>query len=162
LDAAGGLHQDFDVAEAAFGGASYAQELVESVLQAGGDGVNFLRELLHKARHGLNVHDAFVKGLLCGMAVVNGSECHLVALERGAETSLAWKKLIAEYVGLRTVAKLQLLRLVAKNLENIDAYESNDDLSRAASRFDDSIYSLFRSGRKKAFDPYYWYNTRNA
>jgi Domain of unknown function (DUF4116) len=131
LGAAGDLNRDFEVAEAAFGGTtSQTQVLVETFVSVGRETpyFEFLRAVLNKSRHGLNAYDGFVKGLLCGMSVDAGARCNLRTLERGAETALAWKKLIAEYACVPTGTKLRLLRRVARNLEYLDNYNSDDNL----------------------------------
>jgi Domain of unknown function (DUF4116) len=129
LGAAGGLDRDFDLAEAAFGATYHAQCVVgDFLLCCSVDTVVFLRAHLRQAQHELSVHDGFVKGLLCGMSVDAGAECHLPMLERGAETSLAWKKLIAKYVGVPTGSKLRVLRRVAENLALLGFCDSDGEL----------------------------------
>jgi Domain of unknown function (DUF4116) len=149
-----GLDRDFEVAEAAFGGSTNTQSLVDSFLPAvsGSDDFEFLRELLRKTRNDLNAHAGFVKGLLCGMTVKAGAECHLLALVRGVETSLAWKKLIAEYVGVPTGTRLRLLRRVAESLEFIDDYNSDDgtdddSIDDSDADFDDDFDSNMRAAQ---------------
>ena len=78
--------------------------------------IELVVELFSRALQGLSAHDNFFKGLLCGMSFNAGSSCRLIMLEQGAETSLALKKRIAEFVGVPTGTKLRLLRRVTENL----------------------------------------------
>jgi hypothetical protein len=120
----GGLQQDLDVATVAFGG-SRGHELFLSFVGMieGMDDLLFMHAVFEKAEYMLEAHDGFVKGLLCGMSVHAGCKCHLPILEQGAETSLAIKKQIGEYLGLPTGDKLRLLRRVKENMHPLPTFE---------------------------------------
>jgi hypothetical protein len=68
-------------------------------------------------RDKLRSHDIFVKLMLGGMmAATSGSTTPLTLFNQGKETSLAFTKPIAEYLGVPTGEELRLLREARKNL----------------------------------------------
>lgn len=74
------------------------------ILQSKRD-VEFLLELSLKVRLKLYLHDTFVQGFLRGTVSRDQNNlhpslrCHLTKLDRGMETSVDFKRLIADFVG---------------------------------------------------------------
>jgi hypothetical protein len=64
----------------------------------------------------LKLHDVFVKLMLGGMMASIGGSTPLTLLNRGKETSLAFTKPIAEYLGVPMGEELCMLRQAVKNL----------------------------------------------
>ena len=72
----------------------------------------------------MDLHKTFVNDFLRGIAIVTPHvppprRSHLPMLDRGVETSQAFKQLIAEYLGVPVGKKLTLLRTAWDNLESL-------------------------------------------
>ena len=91
-----------------------------------GDALEYFHSFLGKVQDKLKTHDAFVKGLLCGMSPYSGPECQLSLLQQGQETSMALKKLIGEYLGIPSGKEVELLRRAATALDGLPEPEPPD------------------------------------
>jgi hypothetical protein len=72
----------------------------------------------------MKLHETFLNDFLRGIAVVTphvppARRSHLPMLDRGVETSQAFKRLIAEYLGVPVGKELTLLRTAWNNLESL-------------------------------------------
>jgi hypothetical protein len=118
--AEGWLVTDDDLALAAFAGEG-AGCLVNHFCMADAAGRSFallyMHELLQKVRLKLDVFDAFVKCILCGISKHSGRSSSLRMLDCGKETATAIQKLIAEYVGVPMNEELAMLRKAYPNLK---------------------------------------------
>ena len=124
-EAAGGLRRDIDLALVACGGAGGSRLVKENHLfdnmgkNAYNDELNFLQTVFLNAKSKVTDHDGFTKGFLLGMSNHAGRDCNLSMLANGAETSLALKKKIAEYVGVANGKQLHMLQNAVENLKNL-------------------------------------------
>lgn len=127
------LRQDFDVAIVAIanhykhipdGAAMIAAPSVSQSL----NGIVDLENVKRETKRLLDLHETYVKEFLRGIAIKTPllAPALLSMLDRGVETSQAFKRLIAEYLGVPVGAKLHLLRKAHDNLQR-------PDNSRAAS-----------------------------
>jgi hypothetical protein len=88
-----------------------------------GDDFGFLCQFAMKVRSKLAVHRLFVVEFLRGIAIHDqatippANRCKLPLLDLGLETSTAFKKKIAEYVGVPTGEELQSLRAASCGME---------------------------------------------
>lgn len=71
------------------------------------------------ARTKVNNYKGFMKGFLPGLSPNTGNKCHLSMLVQGPETTLAFKKLIAEFVGFPRGQSMEKHRRAVKNLSRI-------------------------------------------
>ena len=114
------LARDFDLALVAFGGSgAQSRDLAGSHYDVNDrDDLTFLFSFALKVRAKIVSHDNFVKRVLCGMSArhVDGDGFHLPLLDQGDETSLAYKKLLAEFLGVPMGSELRLLRRASTNL----------------------------------------------
>jgi hypothetical protein len=111
------LAQDFDVALAAFGGTSTKSRDLAGLYDINDrDDFQFLTEFAGIVRAQVQFHENFVR-ILCAMSSSTVSKnCHLPVLDQGKETSSAYKKLLAEFLGVPTGNELRLLRSASMNL----------------------------------------------
>lgn len=111
------LKHDLDVALAAFGSSPYLP--YECAL---GEDFSFLVKFARTVRNYLQVHSTFMKYILGSIDTADvddqrgNSDCPLGLLNQGRETSLVYKKRIAEYVGLPSGERLRLLRSTSEKL----------------------------------------------
>lgn len=76
----------------------------------------------------LELYDVFSSVVLPAISLEkNGSDCTLALLNQGSTTSIAHKKLIAEYMGVPTGKTLQQFRMASENLELFEDFESYSD-----------------------------------
>jgi hypothetical protein len=109
-DASEDLVHDFDLALVAFAGTS---TLVGLYLTGRGRDFQFLVEFATKVRARLEVHEGFVKGVLCG---TTKGALPLSILNQGRETTFAYTKLIADFLGIPKNEELRLLRQASSHL----------------------------------------------
>jgi hypothetical protein len=100
LFASGGLQRDFDLAVAAFA-CKGAGELREIMLHEDGtsDDLKFLYDVREKAQKKLNAHYLCTEEFLYGMSDHSGRDSPLRIIVQDAETTLAFKRIIAEFIG---------------------------------------------------------------
>ena len=82
----------------------------------------------------MDLHKTFLNDFLRGIAIVTPHvpprrRSHLPMLDRGVETSQAFKQLIAEYLGVPVGKELTLLRTAWDNLESLGSSASASDSS---------------------------------
>ena len=109
LIAMGGLESDYNITLAAFGSDASDWLMEFFISTENDDGITYLHPFLHKVQEKLTMHDAFIKGLLCGMSEFFSSECKLPLLQQGTETLLALKKLVSEYIDIPPGNEVPLL-----------------------------------------------------
>ena len=108
------LQRDLDLAITAFAGPSaLAEEHMTRLHFNGLDDV--VNELVRSIRERLDWHDTFVATLLRGMSAsptnsTASTPLNLSLLNQGAETSVVYKKLIADFLNVPTGSELRLLR----------------------------------------------------
>jgi hypothetical protein len=78
-------------------------------------------ELASRVRARLELHDTFVRVFLCGIAIVTAHQspatrCYLPRLDKGFETTITFKKSIAEYLGVPMKEEIHRLRVASTNL----------------------------------------------
>jgi len=98
-----------------------SSRLIPSVEQSFASLVN-LDPIKREVRRLLDLHETFVKEFLRGIAISSphlapALRSQLSMLDRGVETSEAFKRLIAEYLGVPVGPKLTLLRKAQANLQ---------------------------------------------
>jgi len=102
-------------------------------------------QLKEKIRTKLDLHETFVKDFLRGIAIVTPRQppslrSQLPMLDRGVETSQAFKRLIAEYLGVPLGTELGLLRQAMEILEAAPtaphAAPRNNDMNEDNAFFD--------------------------
>jgi hypothetical protein len=109
-DASEDLVQDYDLALVAFAGTS---NLVGKYLTGRVRDFQFLVEFAKKVRARLLVHEGFVKGVLCG---TTQGTLPMSILNQGRETTFAYTKLIADFLGIPRDTELRCLRQASSNL----------------------------------------------
>jgi hypothetical protein len=125
--AAPGLRDDFDVAVTAFANhyknieQGPAMNAAPSASQTYSNVVN-LGQIKREIQRRLDLHDTYVKEFLRGIAIKTphlapSLRSQLTMLDRGVETSQAFKRLIAEYCGVPVGTKLAMLRKAYENLQ---------------------------------------------
>jgi hypothetical protein len=120
LDAVDRLDRDFDVAVAAFSGPR-TDHLEDYFFQCGDrEEKKFLSEVLEKVQKKLKSHELYTKGFLYGMSENAGAGCHVRMLIQDAETTLAYKRLIAEFLDVPTGTELGRLRRASNNIPTWD------------------------------------------
>jgi hypothetical protein len=129
------LRNDFDLCLLAFsGGREVAQEEVDHreflgrVTYGSSDftGQSKYVEIFHsQVSKCLQSHTIFSKIVLPAMALSSESGCSLAVLNQGAETSLAYKKRMAEYLDIPTGKKLKLHRKAASNITGCRGWNSS-------------------------------------
>jgi hypothetical protein len=119
------LRRDKDLAIVAY---SSKQNLIafqydndhEGDIEEYNEGIEFLKSVRETARSKVNNHKGFMKGFLPGMSANAGKDCHLSMLVQGPETTLAFKKLIAEFLGFpRVQESMKQHRRAVENLSRI-------------------------------------------
>ena len=79
--------------------------------------VEFTRQLDLKMKEKLFVHELFFKTILCGIwQSADNSPCALPLLSQGSETTMSYKRAIAEFLGIPTGRELRLLRRASEYL----------------------------------------------
>ena len=135
LEASPSVLRDFDIALEAFGGggddeeAEDAAKAVQRRDLAGSFDFNdradfeFITGVAAKVRERLGAHDNFVKVVLCAMSPqtktsnkLSDDEGHFRTLDQGSETSLAYRVLLAKFMGIPVGRELRLLRRTSVNL----------------------------------------------
>lgn len=99
------LQQDFDVTLEAFANLRF-WDLV-CFIEDDEDRQDMAEDFVTQAERRMQLHENFFATLLCGMAD-ESSVCAM--LNQGAETSIAHKRLVAEYLGVPSSQQLLLLR----------------------------------------------------
>lgn len=112
------LAHDFEMALVAFGGSSAKSRDLAGLYDINDrDDIQFITEFAKEVREKVRSHENFVKRILCGMSTGKSvTICRLPLLDQGQETSLAYKKLLAEYLGIPIGKELRLLRRASLNL----------------------------------------------
>jgi hypothetical protein len=118
--AEGGLLTDDDVTLAAFASEG-AKGLVNHFCTANEAGrcseLLYMNQLLQRVCQKLDLFDAFIKCVLCGISKHAGPSSSLRILDCGKETATAIQKLIAEYAGVPMNEELAILRKAYPNLK---------------------------------------------
>jgi hypothetical protein len=111
------LRRDYDLALAAFASPN-ASELNDYYRNAFGRhrDEQFLLELREKVQKKMKVHELFTKGFLYGMSERAGPNCHVRMLVQDVETTLSFKRSIAEFLGVPTGMEVGPLRRALKNI----------------------------------------------
>jgi len=121
------LSQDFEVALMAFGGGNGQKRAFERSRDlpgmfdiSDGDDLEFLTNFAKEVRARLESHESFIR-LLCGMSTKRSlgddeASCPLRLLNQGGETTIAYKKLLAQYAGISMGRELRQLRRASTNL----------------------------------------------
>ena len=107
------LQTDFDVALAAFARLSFL-ELIYFIED--GDRQDMAEAFITKAKDMLTLHETFFATILCGM---NDERSRCAVLKQGTETSIAYQKRIANYLGVPTGKRLSLIRCACKNVSSV-------------------------------------------
>ena len=112
------LARDFDLALVAFGGSSTKSRDLAGLYDVNDrDDFIFLIDFALKVRAKVVSHDNFVKRILCGMSASHVDDrFHLPLLNQGNETSLVYKRLLADFLGVPMGTELRLLRQASMNL----------------------------------------------
>ena len=126
--------RNFDVALVAFGGGDDADENSTTALQsrdlAGSFDINdredfeFITGFAVKVREKLATHEGFVTVVMCGMSAAKDSaseessstDSPFRTLDQGSETSMAYRILLAEFMGVPVGRELRRLRRASVNL----------------------------------------------
>jgi hypothetical protein len=90
-----------------------------------GSAFDFWVDASKAVRGKLHAHDIFVKLMLGGMMATPGGSTPLTLLNQGKETSLAFTKPIAEYLGVPMGEELCMLRKARKNLALVGVHWEN-------------------------------------
>jgi len=111
------LRSDFDILVAAITNQS---RTISACFTEEND-FDILVSFASKVRSKLELYDVFVSEILRGICiskphVAPAHRCHLPMLDRGSETSIGFKKLIAEFLGAPLGEELQMLQKVSSNL----------------------------------------------
>lgn len=130
FEAVGSLRRDVDLAIVAYGG---NEDLLNFQFEERdydatyNDEIRFLKRVRKVARSKVKNHQGFVEGFLPGMSSHAGNNCQLPMLVKGPETTLAFKKLIAEFVGfIPRGQSLERHRRAVANLSRIpEPYSTN-------------------------------------
>jgi hypothetical protein len=109
-DASEDIVQDFDLALLAFAGTS---DLVGQYMTGRVRDFQFLVEFAKKVRARVEVHEGFVMGVLCG---TTKGTLPMSILSQGRETTFAYAKLIADFLGIPKDKELRLLRQASTSL----------------------------------------------
>jgi len=112
----GQLSEDFDLALVAFAGTDHMCGYHHTPFGGVCGCFQFLTDFAAKVRSRLYCHEGFVEGILCGMTVED-ADGTLTMLNQGQETSLEYKRQIAECIGIPMGKELRLLREASANLE---------------------------------------------
>ena len=134
LEALNSIFYDFDIALEAFGGgdddeaedaakAAQRRDLAGSFDFNNRTDFEFITGFAAKVRERLVAHDNFVKVVLCAMSPqtksnnkLSDDEGHLRTLDQGSETFLAYRVLLAQFMGIPVGRELRLLRRTSVNL----------------------------------------------
>lgn len=125
-EAWGNLSKDYDLAVVAF---SSTPDLCSRYDANDNDDFMFLISFAKYVRERIQEHDNFIQ-ILCGITlstsesipsdgdsnVLQHRQCYLHLLDQGTETSLEYKKLLAEFIGLPSGDQLKQLRQASINL----------------------------------------------
>jgi hypothetical protein len=109
-DASEDIVRDFDLALLAFAGTS---DLVGQYMTGRVKDFQFLVEFAKKVRARVEVHEGFVMGVLCG---TTKGALPMSILSQGRETTYAYTKLIADFLGIPKDKELRLLRQASTSL----------------------------------------------
>lgn len=114
------LEDDFDIcllvfSDRASAGFEFRRRLRR--LQQG----NYVYDFKAEVKAKLALHNVFSSVVLPPISIA--SDCSLALLNQGAATSIAHKKLIAEFLGVPSGKKLRQLRLASRNLDDLDEEE---------------------------------------
>jgi len=153
LQANHNLRRDVDLAMVACSGRDahdliYYELLGEAVSMNQGNAAHnkeleFWKTVLRAAETKVNEYEGFTKGLLRGISGHCGPECHLPMLMNGEETSLALKRLIADFVELPTGEQLRILRSTVSNLKNLPGPLPVNRCPYDCLQCDQMIYGIF-------------------
>jgi len=132
------LRQEFDVQVVAVANHNNTAIQQSSIAVALGSVID-IPKLQHQIQERLQLHQTFFQDFLRGIAIVEHHQppqlrSHLPMLDRGVETSQAFKRLIAEYLGVPFGRHLFLLRQADTNLklsEEVPQYNRNIEDDRA-------------------------------
>lgn len=115
--ASAALQRDFDVALTSF---SASGESSKIYLRDSTSADRVQVVLMHRTRvrETLALHDTFCKTFLIGTAQTDDSATPLSLLNQGTETTVVYKRLIGEFVGVPTGKRLRLLRQARSNFRN--------------------------------------------
>lgn len=77
-----------------------------------------------RVRARLELYDTFVRVFLCGIAIIRphqspATRCSLPRLDKGFETTITFKKSIADYLGVPMKEELHPLRTASTNLHKL-------------------------------------------
>jgi len=104
--------------------ANSAEVIVDFFGSGSNDDFEHVVAFASRVRSRLELFDTFVRELLRGISIVApdqapASRCHLQLLDRGTETTVVFKKLIAGYLGVPIGAELHRLRNASANLKKL-------------------------------------------
>ncbi len=150
------LRQEFDIQVMAV--ANHNNNLVNpslacSITYTLGGAID-ITSLLHQIQERLQIHQTFCQDFLRGIAITKPHQppilrSQLPMLDRGVETSEAFKRLIAEYLGVPFGQQLSLLRKAHSNLKlSEDSPNFHDDHSNLW-----NLPDLLPPGQRAAFVP---------
>jgi Domain of unknown function (DUF4116) len=97
----------------------------------------------------LDLHTTFVRDFLRGIAITKphlppARRSQLTMLDRGVETSEAFKQLIAEFLGVPVGANLKIMRIAMRNLTSPPSASSAESSNRrSAAAMDDADFRAF-------------------
>ena len=86
--------------------------------------IRFVRDYHGHLQGMLQARDDFVQTLLCGISQGVNPGSNLTVLDQGSETSVAYKRRIAEYLGIATGKRLRQIRQAVANIQ--DALDEMD------------------------------------
>ena len=110
------LNGDFDLAVAAFASPT-ASDLKQCLYDTDDtENLRFLSSVREKVQNKLKAHELFSKGFLYGISEHAGPSCPVRLLLQDDVTTLAYKKLIAEFLGVPTGKELGQFRRASKTL----------------------------------------------
>ena len=141
--ALGPIKTDYDLTLASFGAAN-SDGLVHSMIEIHNDhAFAYLNYFLHVVQSKLQLHESLFT-LLFGMSAFSGSNCQLSKLQQGQETSIIFKRLIADYLGSPIGNEFVQLRRAAVTLQRLPV----PDVNRL--RFMRSLHIVFEMAEEMA------------
>lgn len=117
IEFAGQLINDFDLCLIVFSDQDCAREEYH---RRGGDEFRYIRRFHRDVKATLAVHETFCSVVLPAISCVE-SVSTLALLNQGTATSVAHKRLIAEYLGVPIGKQLRQLRLACRHLDELKA-----------------------------------------